>query len=368
MKIGILTFHRAENFGATLQCYALQRFLQTNGFDVQIIDYRCKSIEMSYHIYNPRILLSRKNIFASLKAYLKRYTNLADRNKRKEAYHSFWRENYNLSPMAIKGTIKKEMDYDIYITGSDQVWNPHLTGGINPNYFIDFPIRKHAKRIAYAASSEHDPKGILYKNHKEIGALLDKFDAISVREQFLKDELSRYCSKDISICLDPTFLLQQEDYKRICSNTKRRHKYILVYHMTYSPSSVSLAEQLAKEKGAEIIEVYGGYTRNNTPQRCKTCTGPSQLLDYLINAETVITTSFHGLALSLILEKDVHVINHKSNYRQQNLIDLADIRFRLVEDIKSYDHTIPINYTKVRNKLSKEIEKSKRFLLDSILS
>ena len=95
MKIGILTFHRAENFGATLQAYALQTYLSQQGHDVNIIDYRCPAIEMTYDIFNPRILFSRKNVFISLKHYLSRFRNIKDRIRKKRSFELFWEHYYS---------------------------------------------------------------------------------------------------------------------------------------------------------------------------------------------------------------------------------------------------------------------------------
>ena len=175
MKIGILTFHRAENFGAVLQVYALQRFLQEKGHEVQVIDYRNRHIEAMYHIFNPYVLFLRKNIFKSLIAYLSRFRNVGGRKQCKRKYEHF-RNEY----LKISGRCKNVADvadfYDCIIAGSDQIWNLHLTGGLDPNYFLAYKKGEGKKKIAYAASSETDPKGLISCHSDEIGGCLDDFD------------------------------------------------------------------------------------------------------------------------------------------------------------------------------------------------
>ena len=140
MKIGILTFHRAENFGAVLQAYALQTFLKKHGMDPYIIDYRCKKIEIVYHIFNPMILIMRRNLFCSIKEYLKRFVSLIDRCRKKHKYQLF-REKF-LQIMPCDKAFHSNM-FDAYIVGSDQVWNLSITGGVDDYYFLNFLYKQN---------------------------------------------------------------------------------------------------------------------------------------------------------------------------------------------------------------------------------
>lgn len=364
MKIGILTFHRAENFGATLQAYALQTYLSQLGNDVEIIDYRCTSIERNYDILNPRVLWSRKNVFFSLKQYLKRFSSLKDRIEKKQSFKTFRTNYYYLSAPVLK--VEKDLGYDVYITGSDQVWNAHLTDGIDDVFFLGFPMKANAKKISYAASSENDPKGLLWNNREYVRNLLKSFDAISVREDFLRADLKRYVEAPISICVDPTFLLDKKSYQDIAIMPDIREKYVLVYHMTTMPESVTLANKIAEDRGFRIIEIFGGYSTDKDKRRYKSNLGPSEILGYIACAEVVITTSFHGLALSLIMNKDFWVVNHSGNYRQRNLLSLLDLENRLVEDSTSIRDESHINYSVINNAMSNLIDNSKSFLQVSL--
>lgn len=360
MRIGILTFHRAENFGATLQAYALQHYVSQLGYDVRIIDYRCPAIEMAYDIFNPRILFSRKNVAISLNIYLNRFKNIKDRIRKKRNFESFWVSHYQKTSPTTK--ICEDMGFDAYIVGSDQVWNLHLTHGLDNMYFLSFPMKSDAKKISYAASSENDPNGLIWKNRDRVYQLLQSFDHISVREDFLKTELARIISSPISVCLDPTFLLNKSDYQALSKRPMIRDKYVLVYHMTPSGDGVALAERIARAHSCKVVEIFGGYSNSKNREQCKSDLGPSEILGYIADAEVVITTSFHGLALSLILNKEFWIMNHSGNYRQRNLLRLLDLDDRLIQKYEDCPIDQSIDYIRVSQALENATQSSKQFL------
>lgn len=364
MNIGILTFHRAENFGATLQAYALQTYLSRLGYNVDIIDYRCPAIEMTYDIFNPRILFSRKNIIISLKHYLKRFRNLEDRLVKKKRFEAFWNSHYNMTAPVFE--VRNDLGYDAYITGSDQVWNLHLTHGPDRMYFLDFPMKASAKKISYAASAEYDPNGLLWKNRHALSKRLNSFNSISVREDFLKKELIRFLESPMSVCVDPTFLLSKTDYMDISYKPEITEKYILLYHMTPSNEGVALAERIAELRGYRVIEIFGGYSNSKCRNRCKSNLGPAEILGYIANAEGVITTSFHGLALSLIMNKEVWVMDHTGNVRQRHLLSLLGLENRLITNPETCLVEDLIDYTAVSNKLAQTVHDSKCFLREAL--
>ena len=355
MKIGILTFHRAENFGAVLQAYALQFFLCRLGHVVYIVDYRCSFLECMYEILNPSILWSRKNFFRSAKLYFNRLSFVQTLKTKKEKYRQFRDAYLLLSPKVI--SYPKEQ-YDAYIVGSDQVWNFGLTGGVNPVYLLDFPMKKSTIKLSYAASSESFIcQRIMNGQYKKALRQLNSFDAISVRENELKDALGKYLNKKIDVHIDPTFLLEKSDYEKILIRPAETN-YILVYHLHESIEGTKIAENLSQDTGKKIIEIHASVTRRKDDNQ-KYDLGPLEILGYIYGADTIITTSFHGLALSLIMEKDVWVINKGQNTRQKNLLNLLGINNRL---ILSYSELVKnnktIDYSMVRSVVNKEINKS----------
>lgn len=354
MKIGILTYHKAENFGAIMQAYALVHFLNDSGYEAEIIDYRCINIEVRYDIYNPRVLLSRKNVLASLAEYTDRFHNLKDREIRKNKFRKFRKR----IPMG--KSVKKAddiSDYDVVITGSDQVWNFHLNKGDENVFLLNFAKGKQFRRIAYAASSEKN--GLSRISETNLRNSLIRFEKISVREPFLRDQLRNLIKKDITICLDPVFLLPPQEYDRIAIKpTKER--YILIFHMTYSHEIVEFASKLAAEKGIELIECFGGFSSQRNSNSISDW-GPEELLGWIANAEIVFTSSFHGLALSIILRRNVWLVDKGNNYRQLNLLRSAGLDERKLVTFDEYDDSC-IDYDKVNDRLSPLIQNSKDFL------
>lgn len=363
MKIAVLTFHRAENFGAVLQVYALQTYLTKQGYEVRIIDYRSKAIESQYQIFNPSILWSRKNIWISLCTYLHRFKHLVIRQTRKRKYIDFRNRYLHLtSPI---GKIKRILDFDAYIVGSDQVWNLHLTGGVDRVFFLDFPMRHGAKRISYAASSEHDPNRSLHQRGHEIARMLKAFHAISVREEFLKEDLQPYVSCNIQVCLDPTFLLNKSDYLKLAVKPKESN-YILVYHMLLTEQGARLAEQIAEESGCKVIEIYGGYPERGVKDSYRLDVGPLELLGYIANADKVITTSFHGLSFSLILEKEFWILNTGNNLRQRNLLMSIGLQHRMIAGSREYLPDDKLDWLEINGRLRKLVLKSITYLNNAV--
>lgn len=355
MRIGILTYHRADNFGALLQAYALTAYLRSEGHEAEIIDYRCKKIEAQYHVFSPQILFTRKNVFVSLREYLQRFTNVKDRMTRRRKIEAF-RKQY--IPMSVSlRSIQQPLGYDIIITGSDQVWNFHMNKGSENVYLLDFPMLEHTQRVAYAASSEHNGNGNI--GNAYLKYCLKRFGKISVRETFLKEFLQKLVDRDMQVCLDPTFLLPKDQYEKIAQKPMRS-KYVLVYHMTYAPEVLPLACKVAKERNAEVVELFGSFMVHNDASHV-TVWNPAEVIGYIACAEIIFTTSFHGLALSLILNKDVWVVNKGQNFRQQHLLALAGLSHRMLFDMQDYTEA-SIDYVRVRARLLPVINSSKAFL------
>lgn len=354
MKVGIFTFHRAENFGAVLQAYALQTYIQGKGYDAYIIDYRPNSIETMYHIFNPAILVSRKNILISLKAYLKRFPTVQERRTRKNKYSNF-RDKY-LHLAKTSGL----SHFDALITGSDQVWNLHLTRGYDRMYFLDIPEYNDKIKLSYAASADNDPDHLMFKHRKKISSALASFTAISVREEFLKEDISHFTDKEVKVCLDPTLLLSKTDYELIATEPIEKN-YILVYQMTQTEIAIKAARKLAAETGLAIVEIYGGYVEHKS-SNVKHGLGPQDLLGYIMNANTVVTTSFHGLALSVISQKDVWVVDKGDNQRQRNLMAKLGIEDRLIHNTSSISSTKHIDFERIERELDIQKKHSMDFL------
>ena len=257
------------------------------------------------------------------------------------------------------------MECDAIITGSDQIWNLNITRDYDPCYFLDFKCASSVIKISYAASSEIKAYQRFESYKERIRRSLSSFKAISVRERALKEELSKFTEKNISVCVDPVFLLQKKDYVKIEIPPPEKD-YILVYHLFPTEEGVKLAEKLAQERQLKIIEIHAGFVKVIDHNRHKQNVGPLEMIGYINHAHMVITTSFHGSALSLILNKPLVVMNQGAITRIQNLLKMAGIENVLLNNADEFND-YNIDYNHVQEKLSDLIESSKDFLRDNLL-
>lgn len=366
MKIGIITFHRAENFGAVMQCYALQTYLLQQGHDVQVIDYRYKKIERGYHVFNPSLIFAEKgNKISQIRNYLGRLKTWRKRIYKKRQYSDF-RKKY-LQQTAPSHTIKKyEKDFEAIIVGSDQVWNTILTGGIDSAYFLEGTMA--ARKIAYAVSTEKYSYSY-YKIHADrLSALINDFNAVSVREEDFRNELRKYTNTSISVCVDPVFLLNRMAYQIFLSPPNEKD-YILVYHLIDSAKMSAKAKELGEKHHKKVIELHAGFSKQtngeNITHRCNI--GLIELLSYIAYADMVVTTSFHGLAFSIIFRKSFWIIDNGSTSRQRHLLSALGLEHRIIQENDSIvNDSEKIDYTIIERNIHKLIDNSVKYLTKSL--
>lgn len=363
MRIGILTFHCAHNYGAVLQCYALQETLKQMGHDVEIIDYRPKYLSTPYVIFDKKRFLSKNPIFL-IKHSIGEILLLPTRIKRYNAFDKFINNRLNLSHRIIKRTIPD--NYDVYIMGSDQIWNPKITQGFDPIYFgfFDFP-KTNKKYISYAASMEIkllDEKSADYY-HKA----LNNFDSVSVRETNLAKLLQPLTSKKIDTVLDPTLLANTNVWNNIAVQPSIKRKYVLVYQVRYNKSTLRIAHNIANQINAFVIEIMAWPTIYHNKNRLQ-CSSPEGFLGLIKNAACVITTSFHGTAFSLIFNRSFYCIqlNDGGDTRSQSLLNSIGLSDRMIKNDETPKFT-EIDYNEKINKCIFELrESSLRYLRNNV--
>lgn len=349
-KIGILTFHRARNYGAVLQCFAMQTFLKENGFDVEVVDYRSPNIEAAYKLIN---LQSPKSFLCSVRGLYKAISaNLVFYNFRKQ-YLSITNKEYH------KASDFKD-NFDAYVIGSDQVWSPRLNKGYDPVYWGDFD--RTAVKLAYAASmGNHE----LFKPDeiKIIQKYSQNFKAISTREKTLQTELKSIVETPIQEVLDPSLLVDSKYYDVIAEQPCERD-YIVYYQQEYNPRSRFLIENMARLMNCKIIIMAGKKEKYDVEYKYigKDSLTVPMFLGYIKYAKFVFTSSFHGTAFSIIFKKDFYFLKNASVDRAMNLLRRLDILERGIEscDEAPYEH---IDYFKVYRNLEKCREDSRVFLL-----
>lgn len=291
MKIGILTFHNADNFGAVLQCYALQETLRQicPRDEVCVVDYQNRVIQKSY-----TYVCVRKNIVAML-------VQLLYIPARMQAHRQF--ERFRKRFLNIERAEAESCELRVY--GSDQIWNPWLTG----NDAVYFGSGYAGKKVAYGASD-----GGQLELNAQTAALLRGFWAISCREQTLSARLAHFFGTgEIQTVCDPVLLLDKEHWLKIAVRP-RETGYVMLYRIAENPSIADETQRFARRFGRQVVEVV--YVRSLRTLLCVSrrfaaCISPQEFLGYIAYADFVCTTSFHGTAFSIVFEKDFYAFTFK---------------------------------------------------------
>lgn len=351
MKIGILTFHRAHNYGAVLQCYALQEILKKMGHEVWVINYQQPFIEKTYSVFRLEQLL--RNVY-HLKFYsaLEYLRDIANRIKRRNNYVSFRNYYLQMTPTCLADNIPS--NFDFYVLGSDQIWNSKLTGGVDPVYWGQFHRRKKSKIISYAVSTSLDDFNKV--NDEFVFNSLKEVNAISVREKSFRDLLSkRYPSFDLKVCLDPTLVADKDIWNNIISEKYKDKHYVLIYQARPYKHNLSLLHDkaiiLAKKYNLDIVDLSSGsYT-------------PQDFVSLFRYATCVITTSFHAVVFSIIFERQLYAITLNDGHDSRYVDILSSLS--LEDVIVSPDfmpNLHPIDYSGINGLLDKFKAKSISFL------
>ncbi|MDR1895703.1 MAG: polysaccharide pyruvyl transferase family protein [Prevotellaceae bacterium] len=361
MKIGILTFHCAHNYGAVLQAYALQNFLEEQGYDVEIIDYRPMYLICPYDLFSIR---KNESVYGTIKTLINQVINIRKRYMRRKSFEKFITNNLRLSDKQYKNG-KFDKIYDIYILGSDQIWNNGITEN-DPIFWGEFEKKKNSILITYAASTEgKNIKGELnFSSHKKD---LNNFHNISVREKVLADILQPLTTKIIKSVLDPTLLVSSEIFSSMMSLPKRQEKYILIYQAIRDRNTWEIAKCMIKNTNLLIREIIADNIVMEDYFNKFSALSPESVLGLIKSAEYVVTTSFHGVALSIVFKKQfICIMNeNRGNCRISSLLNRFGLEDRMVYD----ENSIPkdtIDYDKIYKQLEGERKESVDFLLNAL--
>lgn len=345
MRIGILTFHCAHNYGAVLQAYALQQYLIGLGHNVDVVDYKPRWIVNDYKVINDWRRFVSKNPLKCVRKTVEavKYTYLAP--KRYMRFDKFINEHLHLSFPLLNNRIPE--NYDVYIVGSDQIWNPGITGGFDDNYFAYFPFSKGRKKyISYAASME---TSCLTDEQKEyFRSRLSNLDYISVRENNLLNLIQPLTDKKVYLVLDPTLLVKQTVWNKFIHKNSFNKKYLLLYG-TADNRIYAYARKLAQKLDLEILGLSFGITGRKFDYQTAS---PEQFISAFKYAEFVLTSSFHGTAFSIIFNKEFFTLRLGlgRDTRSESLLNTLGLSNRIVSFDSGIDLTGKIDW-KATNKL-----------------
>lgn len=344
MNIGILTFHNALNFGAVLQAYATQCVLERYGYDVQIINYENANIKATYQ---KKVKIS-SNIKKTLVSIIVFLFNLI----RKKKFEFFIKEYLHLSEKVYTESDHDISTYDVLLVGSDQVWNPKQTGGYDKFYWGNFCHK--GRLIAWSASAKEN--AFTENDEEYLRKYLKNFDVITVRETGIRDFLQNYVDMPIKVTLDPTLLLSKNDWLKLCYPVREKN-YVLVYAMLDGQNVEQMGKTLAKKTNRELV-VLNPIINAKIAKGYKQYASPQDFISYIVNADYIVTSSFHGTAFSILFEKQFFSIIHKgqTNQRIESLLKITHLDNRIVSEINDFQTVLEIDYASVRTFL--EVEKS----------
>lgn len=375
MKAGILTFHHAHHYGAQLQAYALMRAVQKAGAECEVINYVRVDTTEGNRLFkkglSARSLLSNANTLLNYGKLKKRYSR----------FESFVHDGMNLSDKfySTYGQLEKDAPvYDVYVCGSDQIWNPliYRENTFDPAFFADFA--KSGRRIAYAPSfgisSIPEDKRELLRHY------LDRFECLSVREKQGETIIRDIAGREAQTVLDPTLLLKGEDWSAVSSAPSYGEPYILCYFITDGRKYGSFVQELSEKYKLPVVSLCG--SRRVVPEtRHKVLdAGPREFLGLFRNASVVCTDSFHGTVFSINFKKEFYCFesSQKSekavNSRLYSILDRLGLLSRIFTptmELKDFGNkvdtlNVPLDYATVDKLLEKEREVSANYLKDSL--
>lgn len=366
MKVGILTFQNANNYGAALQAFALCSTVRKLGYNVELIDYKNPSVTEYENPRLPHLSEAMTNLVGSVF----RLVTAKAFSCRKKAFDSF-NEKYELIGPPIETQTDIENEYDAVIVGSDQVWNPVITGG-DMTYFLSRVDSSRTRKMAYAASFGYEsfPSDLA----KQCGEALADFDCIGVRETEGSILTKTLSGANSSVVLDPTLLFQKTDWETVIASGSIRESilelaeqdqgYLFVYIAAERSKTISFAKRVAKQSNLNIV-LISGY-RGLPFIRCGKDVSFASLEEFLFlmqHASLVVTSSFHGYALALALEKDVYFsLVNGGNTKNSRLLSLAKITKTEDREITDQVALCPIDYSAVSRRIEVERQQSLSFL------
>ena len=366
-KVGVLTFHCADNCGAMLQAYGLKHYLNERGIETDIIDYE-PFFMTGRHWWIPYIPVG--NITRIIKIGLYGWKNNQKKGKfffRRRANMKRFRKGYLIEKKQRKIFFTYQMrslPYQYYIVGSDQIWNPDITCGLRKVYFGDFENRNKQKVIAYAASLGSSAFSEHYD--KEFSDLIKSMDAVSVRESAAIIYIKQFYSGKILAVPDPVFLLKKREWEKI-ERLPDKDGYIFVYITENNNMLLDYVKALAKNRGLSIIRIENGIEISDEDFITDYLAGPSEFLGYIHKADYVITNSFHAIAFSIIYHKKFVAFKHGSvGERITNILRYYGLENRLYKENANVKIDDAVDWERIEKKIEESVSVAWKFLEENI--
>lgn len=369
MNAAIITYHRAVNYGSALQAYALNRYINELGIHCETIDYRPRRQSDIYRLFE-----APKSPMA-LARNLHSFLCLRDLRTHQARFDEFLNNLVIQTADAFTDPADLEAldgQYDVYVTGSDQVWNPR-TADFDPSYLLSF-VHDKSRCLSYAPSLGTGTLPAEY--HDLFRRELEGYRCLSVREEQGSSAISEVVGRAVSTVVDPVFLLDGQDWSYVGETASCTYSgdFIFGYFIGDVPGMREFADGLAEETGLKVIVVYKNLRDllHRTERRYDA--GPREFIWYVAHARYVVTNSFHATAFSIIYRKDFWTFidgnSEAPGERIRNILDLAGLQNRSLDDARSASvvATEPVYWSdKGIAHLTGAIDASKRYLKEGLL-
>ena len=355
MKIGILTQHFLLNYGGIIQNFALQQVLMKLGHEPLTFEHDTCYSRTRWFLRTVKYIL-RTRSFRKLPVYPIYKGRIGNKN-----FIKFVLKNIKSVPVKdFTPLLTAQYGIDAYVVGSDQVWRPAFNLGPRlGNMFLNFADDK-VKKLSYAASFGCKEWEYTKEQEKACSKLARRFDAISVREASAVDLCKNHFGIDVSLVLDPTLLLNREDYEKVCNDIPKKDKHIFVYSLVVGESVMSVATKVSEAKGLPIVvkEAGGKVKKEDTIE---------DWFAEFRDAEYVVTDSFHGMVFSIIFNKPFYIVMNPSggNDRYISLLSQLGLIGRIITDETS-PLDMQIDWNAVNERLHNLRQSSLTFLKNNL--
>lgn len=369
-KAAVITFHASHNYGSVLQAYALQTLLTQLVGNCEIINLRTERQKDLYTVFTKR---------KGLKYCLKNLTHALYYFALKQKYNRFNQfiteqlKTTSQIYLSLDDLQNESFNYDYYICGSDQIWNPNPVD-FDWSYYL--PFVKKGKKISYAPSFGPIGKIPNEEIRTRIADYLASFDSLSVRELKSQQIVQELSHKEVPIVLDPTLLLTPADWEYLLQDKKYKNEkyknkdYILLYTLYANPQIISLTKFFSRYfKMPIVITNFSNQYDVLTPFKKQYDVGPIEFLTVLKNAKIVLTSSFHGTVFSILFNKPFFTFEGNKDARIHNLLSLTDLTNRSINSnnvLNQLEHTYDIDFERAQKLLENEKNKSLAYLRNAL--
>lgn len=372
MRIKTITCHDVYNYGASLQAFVLMAFLQSKGHDVEIVDYLPHDKRRRYEYFKVAptgILRKIVTYLPFLEPILGLWQNRYEWLNRKRKYNfDLFKKDFLVCTSkkyeSFEDLRAHKPEADMFVAGSDQIWNVYYGNGRDPSFYCAFEPDRN-KRMSYAASfganTIPEDSKIFVKN------MLSQMKAISVRE-YSGVKIVEQLGLKAQHVLDPVFLLETEDWLAMCRKN-RGDGYVLVYDFLHNdPNVETLSKMLAKRYNKKIVSINDfrplGYADVNVNDA-----GPVEFLEYIKDADFVISTSFHATAFSVIFSRPFYtlpLLGHGNSSRMIDFLKMLGLEERFVTRMEQFHEAKDIDYEAVHESISQMRLSSINWLLSQL--